>query len=217
MKISPIPTHMLSQKLLARISAEFRRVYQVPDEHGSVGMFTADNDDVAYLAVDDATKEARIQVLKAETFYGGEGCSWSRYGGKIEVIISGPKVEDVRNGLRYVRDYIERKGGLFCFDDNPTMAFFARTMERTGKYFAGKYSIPEGDAYTYLVGGPIESSYAIDKALKASKTTIRQFFEPPSHANSSGVILSGSESACRSAERAYIEALRSVQMAPLAL
>ena len=80
MKIRPIPTHMLSQKLLARISAEFRRVYQVPDEHGSVGMFTADNDDVAYLAVDDATKKARIQVLKADTFYGGEGCSWSRYG-----------------------------------------------------------------------------------------------------------------------------------------
>lgn len=217
MKISPVKTQMLAQKVLARISPEFRRVYQVPDEHSSVGMFTADNDDAAYLAVDDATKKSKIRVLKAETFYGGDGCSWSRYGGKIEVIFSGPSVADVKNGLRYVRDYLERNSGLFCFDDNLSMAFYARTIPRAGKFFAAEFGVPEGESYTYLVGGPIESSYAIDKALKASKTTIRHFWEPPSHVNSCGVILSGTESACRAAEKAYIEGLRVVQMDPLAL
>ena len=217
MNMTPVKTHMVSQKLLARISPEFRRVYLIPDGHDSVGLFTADNDDVAYLAVDDASKKARISVRKAETFYGGDGCSWSRYGGKVEVIFSGPSVEDVRNGLHYVRDYIERNSALFCYDDNPSLAFYAQTMPRAGTYFTEMFAIPEGEAYTYLVGGPIESAYAIDKALKASRTTIRKFWEPPSHANSCGIILSGTESACRSAERAYIEGLRSVQLDPLTL
>ena len=217
MDIVPVPTKMLSQKLLAHISPEFRRVYEIPEDHDSVGMFTADNDDIAYLAVDDATKKTKIKVIKAETFYGGDGCSWNRYGGKIEVIFSGPKVADVKSALNYIGDYIKHQSALFCFDGDVSTAFYAQTAPRSGNYFHDVFGVPEGDAYTYLVGGPIETTYAIEKALKASKTTICKFWEPPSHANSTGVILSGSESACRSAEKAFIEALRAVHRAPMAM
>lgn len=217
MNIVPVPTKLLSQKLLAHISPEFRRVYGVPEEHDSVGMFTTDNDDIAYLAVDDASKKAKIHVIKADTFFGGDGCSWDRYGGKIEVIFSGPKVEDVRSGLFYIKDFIERQSALYCFDGDVSTAFYAQTIPRTGKYFTEVFHVPQGDAYTYLVGGPIETTFAIDKALKASQTTVRKFWEPPSNANSTGVILSGTESACRSAESAFIDALRSVHLQPKAM
>ena len=217
MKVTPVETKIVSQKLLAHISPEFRRVYQIPKEHDSVGMFSADNDDAAYLAVDDASKKTRIRVIRAETFYGGEGCAWSRYGGKVEVIFSGPRVEDVRSALAYINDFMERRSALYCFENDLSMAFYAQTMPRAGTYFKEAYGIPEGQAYTYLVAGPIEAGYALEKALKASRTTMRKFWEPPSHANSCGAILSGTESACRSAEKAFIEGLRTVQTDPLAL
>ena len=109
MKIVKMETHMLSQKVIANVTPEFARVYNIPEGHTSVGFFSADNDDIGYLAVDDASKKANIKLIHAETYYGGTTCSWSKYGGSVFVLFSGPKVEDVKSGLRYAKDYIENK------------------------------------------------------------------------------------------------------------
>ena len=208
MMIEKIPVRITSQRIIPHISEEFARAYQVEEGHQSVAFFSTDNDDVAYLAVDDATKKARISLVHARTFYGGLTNSWSRNGGSILVLFSGPRVEDVRSGLHYVNDYVKNHGALYCFDQDEGTAFYAKTVSRTGKYFQKEFGVPEGAAYTYLFGGPIESAYALDKALKASDTRMTHYWAPPSVCNSCGAILSGTESACKQAEAAYVEALR---------
>ena len=49
MKIVKMETHMLSQKVIANVTPEFARVYNIPEGHTSVGFFSADNDDIGYL------------------------------------------------------------------------------------------------------------------------------------------------------------------------
>ena len=46
MKIVKMETHMLSQKVIANVTPEFARVYNIPEGHTSVGFFSADNDDM---------------------------------------------------------------------------------------------------------------------------------------------------------------------------
>ena len=89
MKIVKMETHMLSQKVIANVTAEFARVYNIPEGHTSVGFFSTDNDDIGYLAVDDASKKANIKLIHAQTYYGGSICSWSKYGGSVFVLFSG--------------------------------------------------------------------------------------------------------------------------------
>ena len=67
MKIVKMETHMLSQKVIANVTAEFARVYNIPEGHTSVGFFSTDNDDIGYLAVDDASKKANIKLIHAQT------------------------------------------------------------------------------------------------------------------------------------------------------
>ena len=43
-----------------------------------MAVFSADCEDVMWLAVDDATKKAKIKVIQIETVYGGVDHSWSR-------------------------------------------------------------------------------------------------------------------------------------------
>ena len=216
MDIVALKTRMLSRKILAHISEEFRRVYKIREDHESVGMFTTDNDDVAYMAIDDATKKSRIEVVHADTLYGGEGCStWSKYGGRIFVLFSGPKVADVKDGLRYATDFVNYHSGLQSFDGEEDLSFYAQTIPRAGKFFQERYGIPEGNAYSYLMAGPIEANYAIDKALKAGNTQLVHYWQPPSNCNSSGVLITGTESACRAAQKAFVEGLRFVFMNPL--
>ena len=215
MKIVKMETHMLSQKVIANVTPEFARVYNIPEGHTSVGFFSADNDDIGYLAVDDASKKANIKLIHAETYYGGTTCSWSKYGGSVFVLFSGPKVEDVKSGLRYVRDFIENHSELCNFDGDEGTAFYAQTIPRPGKYFQEWCELKPGESYAYLVGGPIETNYALDKALKAGNTRVARYWYPPSHANSSGAVFAGTESACRAATNAFVEALEYAIKNPL--
>lgn len=208
MEIIKMKTKMLSQKIIANVSPAFAKAYNLPEGHQSVAFFSTDNDDVGYLAVDDASKKANIKVIHAETFYGGQVCSWSKYGGSVFILFSGPKVSDVKSGLAYVREFIENRSELYNFDGDEGTAFYAQCVPKSGKFFKEFCNIEEGSAYAYLVGGPIETNYALDKALKAGKTEIAKYWYPPSHANSSGAVLTGTESACRAATQAFIEALR---------
>ncbi len=215
MKIAKVKTHMLSQKIIANVTEEFARVYHLPEGHKSVAFFSTDNDDVGYLAVDDATKKANIKLIHAGTYYGGSICSWSKYGGSVFILFSGPKVEDVRSGLRYVKDFIDNQSALCNFDGDPGTTFYAQTIPRVGKYFQEWCEIRPEESYAYLVGGPIETNYALDKALKAGDTRIVRYWYPPSHANSSGAVVAGTESACRAATRAFIEALEYATKNPM--
>ena len=215
MKIMPVKTHVLSQKIIANVTPELAKVYQVPSDHRSIGFFATDNDDVAYLAADDATKKANIKVLHAETYYGGQLCSWSKYGGSVFVLFSGPKVQDVKSGMAYINDYVENQSELYCFDGDSGTAFYAACVPRAGKYYQELYNIPANMAYAYLVGGPIETNFALDKALKASDTRIANYWYPPSHANSSGAVVYGTESACRSAVNAFVDHLKAAIEHPL--
>lgn len=208
MNIIKMKTNMLSQKLIANVSPALAKAYHLPEGHTAMGFFSTDNDDVAYLAADDASKKANIKVIHIETFYGGQTCSWSKYGGSVFALISGPKVSDVKSGLSYIRDFIECRSTLCNFDGDEGTSFYAQCIPKSGKYFKEFCNIEEGSAYAYLVGGPIETNYALDKALKAGKTEIARYWYPPSHANSSGAVLVGTESACKAATQAFIEALR---------
>ncbi len=208
MRSVKMKTNMLSQKLIANVSPALAKAYNLPEGHQSMAFFSTDNDDIAYLAADDASKKANIKVIHIETFYGGEKCSWSKYAGGVFALISGPKLSDVRSGLAYIRDFIENRSELYNFDGDEGTAYYAQCIPKSGKYFKDFCGIEEGQAYAYLVGGPIETNYALDKALKAGKTEIAKYWYPPSHANSSGAILTGTESACRAATQAFVEALR---------
>jgi len=149
-----------------------------------------------------------VRVIHARTYYGGEECSWSKYGGSILVLFSGPKVYDVKSGLSYVNDFVKNQSCLYNFDGDKKTAFYAQTIARPGKYFIENYHVEEGSSYSYLFGGPVESAYAIDKALRASRTRLARYWAPPSVSNSCGALLTGTESACKAAVSAYIAALK---------
>ena len=83
-----IDAHVVMEKLVPRITEEYRKIYDIPENHESMAIFSADCEDVMWLAVDDATKKAKIKVIQIETVYGGVDKSWSRYGGAITAIIS---------------------------------------------------------------------------------------------------------------------------------
>ena len=192
-----IDAHVVMEKLVPRITEEYRKIYDIPENHESMAIFSADCEDVMWLAVDDATKKAKIKVIQIETVYGGVDYSWSRYGGEITAIISGEKVADVKSGLQYA--------GNYSLNEEGTLGYYVDYVPRIGKYYQESLGLSEGTSIAYLVSAPVESMYGLDKALKAADVKIAELSEIPSRVNTGGAIVYGTESACRSAVEAFAE------------
>ena len=212
-----LQSHVTMQKVVPNVTQAYRELWGIPQEHQSVGIIAGDNEDVMWLALDDATKKAKISVVHAETVYGGLEYSWSRFGGEITAIISGEKVADVKSGLRHIRDFIENHAKIYVLNEEEDLGYYADWIPRAGKYYQETLGIEEGQSVAYLVSTPVESTYAFDKALKASNTKVAELFRPPSRVNTGGGIVYGTESACRAAAEAFGEAVEYCAFHPMEL
>ncbi len=210
-----IDTHVVMEKIVPRITKEYRKLYPIPENHQSLAIFSADCEDVMWLAVDDATKKAKIKVIQIETVYGGVAHSRSTFGGEITAIISGETVSDVKSGLRYAREYIETKSGNYHLNEEGTLGYYVDCVPHIGKYYQETLGLAEGTSIAYLVSAPIESTYGLDRALKAGDVKIAELFETPSRVNTGGAILYGTESACRAALESFIEAVEYCAFHPM--
>ena len=215
--VKRVDSHVNMQKIIPNVDKKYRELWEIPEDHQSVGLISCDVEDVMHFALDDASKKARINILHVETVYGGIDTAWSRFGGEITAVISGPKVEDVRSGLFYIRDYIEHKCGVYVIDDDESMAYYVDYMPRIGRYSQQRLGLPADTALAYLVATPIEATYALDQALKSSDTKIIEFFEPPTRVNTGGAILYGTEAACKSAVAAFAKAVEYCYAHPMDL
>ena len=212
-----LDAHVTMQKVVPNVTQSYRDLWKIPKEHQSVGFMSCDNEDVMWLAMDDATKIARITAVYAETVYGGVEYSWSKFGGEITAVISGETVSDVKNGLRYMQDFIENRAQIYMLNEEGTLGYYADWIPRAGKYYQRTLGVKEGESIAYLVSTPVESTYALDKALKASNTKIAQLFNTPSRVNTGGGIVVGTESACRAAVEAFAEAVEYCAFHPMDL
>ena len=74
--------------------------------------------------------------------------------------------------------------------------------------------IPQGEALAYLIAPPLEAMYAVDAAMKAADVELCVLYAPPSETNFGGALLTGSQSACKSACEAFAAAVEYVAENP---
>lgn len=54
-----------AMRVIASVNAEFARELKLPPHIRSLGLISADSDDVTYIAADEATKQAMVEVVMA--------------------------------------------------------------------------------------------------------------------------------------------------------
>lgn len=66
-----LKAHVLSSKLMTDIEDIMIEEFGLPEGHIDIGLFTTDNEDIGYVAADEATKKANVRVCYAKSTYGG--------------------------------------------------------------------------------------------------------------------------------------------------
>lgn len=210
MKNDVIRPNILGIKIISNISPEMAQKLELKSHHKSLGLITADCDDVTYTALDEATKASEVDVVYAKSMYAGAANASTKLAGEVLGIIVGPSPAEVRSGLNAVVDFLEYGATFISANDDDSIAYYAHCVSRTGTYLSEVAGIREGEALAYLVAPPLEAMYALDAAMKAADVKMCELFAPPTETNFGGALLTGSQSACKAACDAFAEAVKSV-------
>lgn len=214
MKNDKIRPNVLGVRIISNVSPELAKKLELGPRHKSLGIITADMDDVTYTALDEATKDADVDVVYARSMYAGAGNASTKLAGEVIGIIGGPSPAEVRSGLRAVLNFMESGAHFVSANEDDSIVYFAHTVSRTGSYLSKTAGVEEGEPLAYLIAPPLEAIYGLDAAMKAADVRLVEFFGPPSETNFGGGLLTGSQSACNAACSAFAEAVRSVASNP---
>ena len=183
----------------------------------SLGILTADCDDVSYAALDEATKKANVRVAYARSMYAGAGNASTKLAGEFIGILAGEDPAEVRSGLEAAVRFIREDASFYSANEDDSIVYFAHCISRTGAYLSKEAGVPEGTAMAYLIAPPAEAIVGLDAALKAAAVEMRLFYGPPSETNFAGGSLTGDQAACKAACAAFAEAVCRVAETPIVI
>ena len=205
-----IPVKIMALRYIPNASPSLIRSLGVPEGYPSLGILTTDSDDATYIALDEATKSADVNVCYARSFYAGAANASTPYAGEVIGILAGPTPGAVRSGIEAALSALERIG----FEEIQGVPYLAHTVSSCGSYLAAEAGVSQGAALAYLIAPPLESMFALDAAMKAADVKLCKLFSPPSETNFGGGLLSGTRSACVAACDAFATAVAEVASKP---
>ena len=209
-----LPVEILTLQLIANVSPDLARRLGLDSRHKSIGLLSTDCDDVTYMALDEATKKAAVDVVYARSLYAGAANASTRLAGEVIGILAGPNPSAVTAGLQRAADFLRSGVGFRTANEQGDVVYLAHCVSRTGSYLSKVAQVPQGEAIAYLIAPPVEAMVALDAALKAADVRMTALFAPPSETNFAGGLLTGTQSACIAACDAFGEAVRAVAAAP---
>ena len=182
-----------------------------PQGYPALALLTSDCDDATYIALDEATKAADVQVAYGRSFYAGASNASTPNAGEVIGILAGQTPGAVHSGMEAALSALERLG----FSETNNVPSLAHTVASAGIFLAKEAGIRQGSALAYLIAPPLEGMYAMDAALKAADVKLCKLYAPPSETNFGGGLLSGTQSACEAACAAFAEAVKEVAVRPV--
>lgn len=214
MKNDKLRPNILSVRIISNVSAELAEKLGLDSRRKSIGIITADIDDATYVGLDQATKDADVEVVYAQSMYAGSANASTKLAGEVIGILAGPSPAEVRSGLNACITFMESEAYFISANEDDSIVYFAHTVSRTGTYLSKIAGVKEGEALAYLIAPPLEAIYGLDAAMKAADVNLCEFYGPPSETNFGGGLLTGTQSACHAACNAFAEAVRSIAERP---
>ncbi len=209
-----LPVNILSLQLIANVSPDLARGLGLGPEYKSIGIISTDCDDATYIALDEATKAASVDVVYAKSLYAGAANASTKLAGEVIGILGGPNPSEVSAGLQSAEAMLRGGLGFRAANDEGDIVYLAHCVSRTGTYLSELAKVRRGEAVAYLIAPPVEAVVGLDAALKAADVRMTEFYAPPSETNFAGGLLTGTQSACRAACDAFAAAVRQVAATP---
>ncbi len=208
MILDPILPTILSVRRIPNADPALLVAYGAdPARHASLGLVTCDQDDATYVALDEATKHAPVDVVFARSFYAGAAHASGRLSGEILGVLAAAEPQAIDDGLAALVRCLEHDACFYDADGKRTVTVFPHVIASLGHYLSGEAGLAPGEPMAYLVAPPLEATIALDAALKAADVRAVKITPPPTETNFACAWLTGTLAACEAAAEAYAAAV----------
>ncbi len=181
----------------------------------AVGFLTVDQDDPTYVAIDEATKKAAVDVVFARSFYAGSRHASGPTSGETLAILAGEVIGEVEAGLDAAISHLESRVSYRSADGEGFRPYFAHLIAQSGTYLSSRVGVEAGTSLGYLKATPLEATFALDQALKSAAVEMVEWMGPPTPTNMAGALVTGTEADCRAACEAFEQAVLGVHRDPV--
>ena len=206
---------VLAVRTIPNVAGPLASALGLAADQVAVGFLTVDQDDPTYVAVDEATKKAEVEVVFARSFYAGARFASGPTSGETLAILAGSVIGEVEAGLDAAIGHLESRVSYRSAGGESHRPYFAHLIARTGTYLSRRAGIEPGGALGYLKATPLEATYALDQALKSAAVDMVEWLGPPTPTNMAGALVAGSEADCRAACEAFEQAVLGVHRDPV--
>jgi ethanolamine utilization protein EutL len=215
MILDPLPPRVLSVQRIPGADPALLRAYGAdPERHRALGLVTCDQDDPTYVALDEATKHADVDVVFAKSFYAGSGHASGRLSGEILGVIASSDPEEIDRGLEALLRCLAHDACFYKADAAGTITMFPHVIGSLGRYLSAQAGVAPGSSMAYLVAPPMEATLGLDAALKSADVRALKVFPPPTETNFAASWLGGSLGDCKAAAEAFARAVIAVGQRP---
>jgi ethanolamine utilization protein EutL len=215
MKGDPVMTTILSMQLIPNADPALLKELGAAPEDRSLAVISTDSDDVSYIALDEATKQANVRVLYARSMYAGAKNASTKLAGEFIGILSAPGPSEARSGLEAAAACIKYDVNFFEANDEGSIYYLSHCISQSGTYLSKMAKVKPGAPLAYLIAPPAEAIVGLDAAVKAARVRLSLFYGPPTETNFAGGLLTGEQAACRAACDAFAESVCKTAAQPL--
>ena len=214
--LPPLKPEVLALRVISRMDDRLAGELglSLPPDRRTVGMITCTSDDALYVALDEGTKAAPVEVAYARSFYAGAAHASGPLSGEVIGIFVGGDPDEIQAALAAAGRCLDEDAWFYSADERGQLAFFPHVVTATGSYLSAQAGVERGQPLAYLIAPPLESIVALDAALKAAPVTLKKWFGPPSETNFGGGYLTGTLPDCEAAARAFAAAVCDVARHP---
>lgn len=206
---------VLAVRTIPNVAGPLAEALGLETRQAAVGFLTVDQDDPTYVAIDEATKKAAVEVVYARSFYGGAHFASGPTSGETLAVLAGEVIGEVTAGLDAAISHLESQVSYRSTDGDGRRRYFAHLIARSGTYLSGRVGVEAGTALAYLKATPLEATYALDQALKSAAVEMLEWMGPPTPTNMAGALVTGTEADCRAACEAFEQAVLGVHRDPV--
>lgn len=219
--LPPLKPAVLAVRTIADLSPELAVALGLAPQMRAVGFITCTSDDALYVALDEGTKAARVDVVYAKSFYAGAAHASGPLSGEVIGCYASHDIDEVHAALAACRRCLADEAWFYAAEtrsaangSSEPIAFFPHVVRATGTYLSKQAGLQPGEPMCYLIAPPVEALVAIDAALKTGGVRLLRFFGPPTETNFAGAYLGGDLPACEAAAEAFAAAILDVSRHP---
>lgn len=210
----PLRPQVLAVRTIADVDPGLAEALKLPAGKRAAGFITCTSDDALYVALDEGTKAADVEVVYARSFYAGAAHASGPLSGEVIGAYASHDIDEVLAALQACETCLAEQAWFYAADDRGRLALFPHVVRSTGHYLSREAGVPLGAPLCYLIAPPLEAMIGVDAALKVGGVRLCRFFGPPTETNFGGAYLTGEIDACEAAAQAFAAAVVDVARAP---